>query len=116
MAVGDAHVFPGSLTPVLTQLFFPKPPTTFLPCFCRDQRRKYTGKKIRFNQGLNSQPLGHESNMLTIAPPGRCKKDKCFLRNYNVQFAVVSLSEGHKVLIPCTLTMKQLQEVAGKST
>ena len=29
MAVGDAHVFPGFLTPVLTQLFFPKPPTAF---------------------------------------------------------------------------------------
>ena len=25
-AVGDAYVFPGFLTPVLTQLFFPKPP------------------------------------------------------------------------------------------
>ena len=30
MAVGDAYVFPGFLTPVLTQIFFPKPPTTFL--------------------------------------------------------------------------------------
>ena len=29
MAVGDAYVFPGFLTPVLTQLFFPKPATTF---------------------------------------------------------------------------------------
>ena len=29
MAVGDAYVFPGFLTPVLTQLFFSKPPTTF---------------------------------------------------------------------------------------
>ena len=29
MAVGDASVFPGFLTSVLTQLFFPKPPTTF---------------------------------------------------------------------------------------
>ena len=28
MAVGDAYVFPGFLTPVLTQLFFPKPQTT----------------------------------------------------------------------------------------
>ena len=28
MAVGDSHVFPGFLTPVLTLLFFPKPPTT----------------------------------------------------------------------------------------
>ena len=35
MAVGDAYVFPGFLTPVLTQLFFPKPPTTFLICFYR---------------------------------------------------------------------------------
>ena len=35
MAVGDEHMFPGFLTPVLTQLFFPKPPTTFLTCFCR---------------------------------------------------------------------------------
>ena len=32
MAVGDAHVFPGFLTLVLTQLFFPKPLTTFLTC------------------------------------------------------------------------------------
>ena len=33
MAVGDAHVFPGFLTPVPTQLSFPKPPTTFLTYF-----------------------------------------------------------------------------------
>ena len=26
MAAGDAYVFPGFLTPVLTQLFFHKPP------------------------------------------------------------------------------------------
>ena len=32
------YVFPGFLTPVLTQLFFPKPPTTFLTCFCRGER------------------------------------------------------------------------------
>ena len=44
MAVGDAYVFPGFLTPVLAQLFFPKPPTTFLTCFCRGERRKYAGK------------------------------------------------------------------------
>ena len=36
MAVGDAYVFLGFLTPVLTQLFLPKPPTTFLTCFCRE--------------------------------------------------------------------------------
>ena len=71
MAVGDAHVFPGFLTPVLTQLFFPKPPTTFLTCFCRGERRKYAGKKSRLNRGPNSQPPGQESDTLTTKPPGR---------------------------------------------
>ena len=45
MAVGDAHMFPGFLTPVLTQLFFPKPPTTFLTCFCRGERRDWQFQK-----------------------------------------------------------------------
>ena len=71
MAVGDAYVFPGFLTPVLTQLFFPKPPTTFPTCFCRGERRKYAGKKSRLNRGSNSQPPGHESDTLTTEPPGR---------------------------------------------
>ena len=46
MAVGDAYVFPGFLTPVLTELFFPKPPT-FLTCFCRGERRKYAPLSYR---------------------------------------------------------------------
>ena len=71
MAVGDAYVFPSFLTPVLTQLFFPKPPTTFLTCFCRGERRKYAGKKSRLNRGSNSQPPGHESDTLTTEPFGR---------------------------------------------
>ena len=61
MAVGDAHVFPGFLTPVLTQLFFPEPPTIFLTCYCTGEKRKYAGKKSRLNRGSNSQPPGHES-------------------------------------------------------
>ena len=73
MAVGDAYVFPGFLTPVLTQLFFPKPSTTFLTCYCRGERRKYAGKKSRLNRGSNSQAPGHESNTLTTEPPGRGK-------------------------------------------
>ena len=71
MAVGDAYVFPGFLTPVLTLLFFPKPPTTFLTCFCRGERRKYARKKSRLNLGSNSQPPGHESDTLTTEPPRR---------------------------------------------
>ena len=61
MAVGDAYVFPRFLTPVPTQLFFPKPPTTFLKCFCRGERQKYARKKVCLNRGSNSQPSGHES-------------------------------------------------------
>ena len=71
MAVGDTYVFPGFLTPVLTPLFFPKPPTTFLTCFCRGETRKYAAKKSRLNRGSNSQPPGHESDTLTTEPPGR---------------------------------------------
>ena len=48
MAVGDAYVFPGFLTPVLTQLFFPKPPTTFLTCFCRSERRISQEKSVTY--------------------------------------------------------------------
>ena len=71
MEVDDAHLFPGFLTPVLTQLFFPKPSTTFLTCFCRDERRKYAGKKSRLNRGSKSQPPGHESDMLNTEPIGQ---------------------------------------------
>ena len=60
-------MFPG----FLTQLFFPKPPTTFLTCFCRGEWRKYAGKKVRLDRGSNSQPPGHESDTLTTEPPGR---------------------------------------------
>ena len=70
MAVVDAYVFPGFLTPVLTQLFFPKAPTTFLTCFCRGEKQKYAGKKSCLKRGSNSQPPGHESDMLTTEPPG----------------------------------------------
>ena len=71
MVVGDTYVLPGFLTPVLRQLFFPKPLTTFLTCFCRGERRKYAEKKSRLKRGSNSQPPGHESDTLTTEPPGR---------------------------------------------
>ena len=69
MSVGGAHVFPGSLTPVLTQLFFQKRRTTFLTCSSIGERRKYAGKKVRLNLVSNSQPPGHESDTLTTEPP-----------------------------------------------
>ena len=74
MAVGDTYVFPGFLAPILTQLFFPKPPTTFLTCFCRGERQKQAGKKVCLNRGSNSQPPGHETDTLTTESSvwGRC--------------------------------------------
>ena len=76
MVVCDAYVFPGFLTPVLTQLFFSKPPATFLACFCRGERRKYAGKKSCLSLGSNSQPPGHESDTLTTQRShGHCDLD-----------------------------------------
>ena len=70
------HIFSWLSTPVLTQLFFPKPPTTFLTCFCRGERRKYAGKKSCLNWGSNSRPPDHESDTLTTEPPGWDTKDR----------------------------------------
>ena len=81
MAVGDEYVFPGFLTPVLTQLFFPKPPTTFFTCFSRGERRKYAGKKSCVNWGSNSKPPGHESDTLTTEPPGRANMNPKTLKH-----------------------------------
>ena len=72
VAVGDAHVFPGFLKPVLTQLSS-KPPTTFLTYFGRGERRK----KVRLNRVSNSQPPGHGSDTLTIEPP---RRDPLFMK------------------------------------
>ena len=106
MAVGDAYVFPGFLTPVLTQLFFRKSPTTFPTCFCRGERRKYAGKKSRLNQGSNSQPPGHESDTLTTEPH-RQGFIKQILKNvikralgklnqiFQEEFNKILLQEGH---------------------
>ena len=70
MAFGDAHVFPGFLTPVLTQIFFPKPPTTFLTCFCRGERRKYVGKKDRLNRGQNNNHKVMSPTRSSLSHPG----------------------------------------------
>ena len=55
-AVGDAYVFPGFLTRVLTQLFSPKPQTSFLTYFSRGDQ------KVRLDHQLMSparSPLRH---------------------------------------------------------
>ena len=69
MAVGSAQVFPSFLTPVLTQLFFPKPQTTFLTCICRG---KNTPERKFASTG--DQPHNHQAMSPTRSPlshPGR---------------------------------------------
>ena len=97
MAVGDTHVFPGFLTPVQTQLFFPKPPTTFLKCFCRGEGRKYAGKEVLLNWESNSQPPGHESDTHTIEPTGRGAKR---INHYHfVQSAQASMGRSYLLFL-----------------
>ena len=87
MAVGHVYVFPGFLTPVnlLAQLFFPKLLTTFLTCFSRGERREYAEKKFCLNRVSNSQPPGHESDTLTIEPPGRGGDNTGFMRTVHIK-------------------------------
>ena len=62
MAVGDAHVFPGFLTPLLTQLFLSKATDYF------SHMLLYAGKKVRLNRESKSQPQDHDSDTLTTEP------------------------------------------------
>ena len=71
MAVSNARVFWLSHTSTKTTLFR-KAPTTFLTCFIVE--RQNPEKKVCLNQVSNSQPTGHESNMLTTERAGIIKK------------------------------------------
>ena len=71
MAVGDAHVFPGFLTPALTQLFFlSKSPTTSLTCFFRGERRKYTGKEVCSTRDRNHNHQVMSPTRSPLSHPG----------------------------------------------
>ena len=63
MVVSDAHVFPGSFTPELNQLFFSK--ATFLTCL-RGERRKYAGKKVRLNWVSNILKTFRENEIMLV--------------------------------------------------
>ena len=70
MAVGDTRV---------SWLFHTSTNTTFLSkatdyfyhMLPQSLDTKYAGKKVRLNQGSNSQPPGHESDPLITEPAGR---------------------------------------------
>ena len=64
MAVGDAHVFLGFLTPVITQLSFQSHRLLFSHASAEVKGEKFDGKKVRLNRVSNSQAPGHESDTL----------------------------------------------------
>ena len=57
MAVGDAHVFPGFLTPVLTQFSFQGHQLLFSYASAEVRGENMPEKKFRLNQVSNLQPL-----------------------------------------------------------
>ena len=69
MAVGDAHVFPGFLTPVLTLISFQSHQLLFSHASAEMRGNNMPGE-ILPQPVSNSQPRGHESDMLTRAPMG----------------------------------------------
>ena len=98
-------VFPGFLTSVLTQLFFPKPQTTLLICFCRGERRECARKKVRFNWVSNSQPPGHDSDKLTTELPWQAylSDRKSYFMSYVTNFKQLSANTFSLVTIELTL-------------
>ena len=64
---------------------------TQIVLFDRKRRGENMPKKSRLNLGSNSQPPGHESNMLTTEPPRRVKVKYC---NFFISKADNSSSSG----------------------
>ena len=85
-------MFPGFFTRVLTQLFFPKQPTTFLTRFCSGERQKKkkktpernvasTGDRTHNHQIMSPtrSPLSHPGGALSSSPSFSCKKLRHFV-------------------------------------
>ena len=85
MAVGDAYVFPGFLTPVPTQLFFPKPPTTFSHASTEmrgentpERKVTSTGDRTHNHQVMSPtrSPLSHPGGDKVMKEEARSKTKK----------------------------------------
>ena len=70
IAVGDANMFTGILTPVLTQISFQSHRLLFSHASA-EVRGKIHRKQISLNRIWNSQPPGDDSDTLTTEPPWR---------------------------------------------
>ena len=70
MAVSDEHVFPGFLTPVLTQLFFQSHQLLFSHASAEVRGENTLERKLA-STGDRTQPPGHESDNFPTEPPWR---------------------------------------------
>ena len=95
MAVSDAHVFPCFLTPVLTQLFFPKPRLLF----SHASAEVWGENTVHLNRRSNSQPPGHESDTLTTELPGLGNTGKIKDNNYHATAKQVT-AYSHLLFLP----------------
>ena len=71
MAVGDAHVLPGFLTPVLTHISFQSQRLLFSHASAEVKGEKSPERNLASTGSRNHKPPGHESDTLTTVPPGR---------------------------------------------
>ena len=81
MAVKDEHVLSGFLTPVLTQLFFPKPPNTFLTCF-RGERRNTPERKLASSGYRTHNPQVMSQTDSLLSHPVRLENAQRFVKYY----------------------------------
>ena len=88
MVVGDAHLFPGFLTPVPTQFSFQSHRLLFSHASAKIRWKE----TVRLNRVSSSQPTGHGSNTLTTEPPGRgIKKRRIFINTINKPINVLEI-------------------------
>ena len=71
MAVGDAHVFPGFPTPVLTKLSFQSHRLLFSHASAEVRGENTPERKFASTGDQTQQPPGPESDTPTTEPPGR---------------------------------------------
>ena len=87
MAVGDAHVFTGFLTPVLTQLSFQSHQLLFSHTSAEVRGENTPERKFA---STGSQTPNHESDMLTTESSGQVEKEENAENQHFLLFPVSS--------------------------
>ena len=81
MADGDTHVFPCFHTPVLKQLFLPKPPTTFLHASAEVRGENTPEKKVASTEDRTHNHQVRSPTHSPLSHPGGAEQDEDPLKN-----------------------------------